>query len=109
MMSESDREITELAAKAAGEEVEWLPSQKVFYRKAFDWPRERGFFAPLHDDGEALRLAIRLMLTVEQSPFGVAVRVLGSNCSFEGWGDGREAATRRAIVRAAAEIGKATA
>ncbi|MDD1947611.1 MULTISPECIES: hypothetical protein [Pseudomonas] len=63
-MSDSDRDLTELAAKAIGEEVEWLPSQKVFYRKSCDWPQEKGFFAPLHNDGEALGLVMKLDMTV---------------------------------------------
>ncbi len=102
----TDRELLELAAKAAGEDVEWLPDQKVFYRKSCDWPQEKGFFLPLHNDGEALRLAIKLGICIvfmedhdsvaaEHSRHGVMI--------IEAMDD---FGTRRAIVRAAAEIGK---
>jgi hypothetical protein len=113
-MSEEDRELTRLAALAAGEEVEWLPHEKVFYRKAYDWPREKGFFAPLHDDGEALRLAVKLDIGLRLNgdeltgiahwhKNGRSNRVVGN------YRTGNAAEARRLIVRAAATIAKATA
>jgi hypothetical protein len=103
-MSESDDELLILAAKAAG--VAWRESN-------IEWGGlliEGGaVWRPHTDDGDALRLSVNLMITIAQSPFGVEARILGGSITFEGWGDDRMAATRRAIVRAAAEIGKATA
>ena len=86
----SDRELLEFAAKAA---EEW-PSPEPFQHVLDRWN-------PLADDGDALRLAVKLELNVLP---GVAQD-----------GEGRIivdktvdplAATRRAIVRAAAEIGR---
>jgi hypothetical protein len=113
-----DRELLELAAKAAGEDVEWLPDQKVFYRKSCNWPQEKGFFLPLHNDGEALRLAVTLFLDtcfyrgfeeviVQGEGTQDTPTTLGEILEVrEPFGSDIQAATRRAIVRAAAEIGK---
>lgn len=99
----TDRELLELAAKAVNEDVEWHESGSYFYRKSCNWPAEKGFFNPLHDDGEALRLAMKLGFTVEpgkcwHSPYGPA---FGEDVL-----DGDMKSTRRAIVRAAAAIGE---
>ncbi|WP_312139959.1 hypothetical protein [Stutzerimonas nitrititolerans] len=115
---ESDRELLELAAKAAGEDVEWHESGRYFYRKSCNWPAEKGFFNPLHDDGDALRLAVTLGLTVEcdfhDSDTCTAFQTRGEIVADEQSvmlgeiiGSPEFAATRRAIVRAAAEIGRA--
>ena len=91
----TDRELLELAAKAAVNKT--LLGNESFMR---------GFMStwnPLEDDGAALRLAVRLGFSVEpgkcwHSHYGPAFGedVLGDVM----------AATRRAIVRAAAEIGR---
>ena len=68
-------------------------------------------FSPLTDDGDALRLAVRLGMYINiyvhpkmnQTHVGVASIFLVSDQH----NDDPYAATRRAIVRAAAEIGKA--
>lgn len=111
-----DRELLEMAAKAAGEDVEWHDSGSYFYRKSCNWPAEKGFFNPLHDDGEAMRLAVKCSISLN------TMLVDGMNrprhetaaCSSYGLPIVRHkhngdpcAATRRAIVRAAAEIGRA--
>jgi hypothetical protein len=84
-----DKELLELAAKAAGHSYqEWVPGH---YNPKGDWN-------PLTDDGDALRLAVKLEL-IE----GLAIDFR------QGEMDGPDpyAATRRAIVRAAAaEIGR---
>ena len=86
----TDRELLELAAKAAGY-VELQFDSKIDGLTDY----EGWIWNPLTDDGDALWLAVKLKL-------------LGGNyfdsCQFE-TGD-PYAATRRAIVRAAAEIGK---
>lgn len=66
---------------------------------------------PLEDDGDALRLAVMLRFSVDS----YSVRMDGAN-TYVGGSDGylanephgkdANSATRRAIVRAAAEIGK---
>lgn len=83
----TDKELLELAAKAAGL-IPWI---------------EDGW-NPLNDNGEALCLSVKLNIRVE--PDYVDKRV-SANYSFEDWDSDQYAATRRAIVRAAAEIGKA--
>lgn len=93
----TDKELLELAAKAAGIEKvsggyineEWMP---------INWK-------PLDDCSDALRLIVRLKLNVEFSDGYVIVETNGGSVSFE-LGNNPFAATRRAIVRAAAEIGK---
>lgn len=99
----TDRELLELAAKAAGLRVRtWEGHSGI--RCAIDDGRHGHMWMPLTDDGDALRLAADLRLGLE---WGMAtVRV---DCCAERYcdGDAPRAVARRAIVRAAAEIGKA--
>lgn len=120
MRQQADFELVRLAAKAAGirgTQFIGLPSLMV------DWndkrPASKGLIAngmddgwcwcPLDDDGDALRLVVKLKLHIGME-----------SCTVQAWGKddfgnfqsevlahrGGEAATRRAIVRAAAYIGK---
>ena len=92
----ADRELLELAAKAAGI---W-----DYAENCIDIP-----WNPLTDDVDALRLAVKLGLDVDHFGNSVVVEawVVGIQpCAVE-YNSDRYAATRRAIVRAAAEIGKA--
>jgi hypothetical protein len=59
-------------------------------------------FSPLTDDGDALRLAVKLNLTVHK---GFAYTPTGRVFDYRDHAN-PYAATRRAIVRAAAEIGR---
>jgi len=67
---------------------------------------------PLTDDGDALRLAVQLDLHVHPSGDEVWVSnpatSLAEDVVFETYRGDPYAATRRAIVRAAAEIGRNT-
>jgi hypothetical protein len=93
----TDREMLELAAKAAG-----LTPWYVL--------RGKPGWNPLEDDGDALRLAVKLRVLVDCEGYeDVAAVVEGGSGAHvvEPFGDDRCAATRRAIVRAAAEIGRA--
>jgi len=100
----SDRELLELAAKAAGIEI------KYNYIGTQD---ARCAWYPLTDDGDALRLAVKLGLDLElhgcnsTHPYAVAFDC-NRNIGEEEQPDNGDpyAATRRAIVRAAAEIGR---
>lgn len=102
-----DRELLELAAKAAGMTVCNCrqPEQGLMVNETALWE-------PLEDDGDALRLAVKLRLDLS----------IGDDATFAGdiyrdkWdsyedykahGGDDLAAVRRAIVIAAAEIGKA--
>ena len=112
-MDKTDRELLEAAAKAAGIELRyWAESQESF-NLALTEPRR--WWNPLADDGDALRLAVRL-------DFAVIVNRVDEKTTVEaGYSpatDGRRwfhehyggtdplAATRRAIVRAAAVMGE---
>jgi hypothetical protein len=94
----TDRELLELAAKAAGiGPLSWIEPDGTKIVTNVRWN-------PLTDDGDALRLAVKLEidLAFEGSPDIVWA---DDNWS-EPAGVDRQAATRRAIVRAAAEIGR---
>jgi hypothetical protein len=103
----TDLDLIEFAAKAAGINLSTV------------WPRG---WDPLTDDGDALRLAVKLRLHISYEDDGLIscgcdgpiVSVLHSwaddglscDCETQALGDHPGAATRRAIVRAAAEIGR---
>ena len=103
----TDRELLELAAKAAGlGTLVWGDKYKLGDDEidCTDMPYVRSgqpdegdvFWNPLTDDGDALRLAVKLNLWE-------AVRDGHQHLDSDG---DPYAATRRAIVRAAAEIGR---
>lgn len=114
----SDKELLELAAKAAG--IPIIPCTCGDQRWPFKHDEavsgKHGHWSPLFDDGDALRLAVALNLDVLQEPVSSksnAVEVVANieGIEFQPWAwECRApdpcAATRRAIVRAAAEIGK---
>lgn len=109
----TDRELLELAAKASGFDLtgwDWMG-----YSFAQDWqspdPEARKYWNPLIDDGDALRLAVKLRIDVihDDPRDNDAWVMAGPNMDCVEDIDGeasRSAATRRAIVRAAAEIGR---
>lgn len=107
----NDRELLELAAKAAGEDVEWHATGSYFYRKSCNWPTDKGFFNPLHDDGEALRLAMKLGICIQFIPECDTAQVYQERTTTGEPYNIHVAAlvdieTRRIIVQAAAEIGR---
>lgn len=100
-MAMTDQQLLELAAKAAG------IGQVLCYESARNCLRigdrkSYSLWRPLQDDGDAMRLAAYQHMLVDLSRFGVAVE------HTDGVEPCREPEDyRRAIVRAAAEIGKA--
>ena len=110
----TDRELLELAAKALGINlvVEEIPHRTNGYGMETVF-RTDGHpcrnWNPLTDDGDAMRLAVKLRITVSLSNQAHATEVWG----FDEQGSvvchdhdhNPYAATRRAIVRAAAELG----
>jgi len=99
----TDQELLELAAKAAGIEVYWCELNNCHW--LID---DSDSFVPLDNDGDALRLAVKLGLRIE-----INTQVLGDTLVISEFYDSVEchngdpyAATRKAIVKAAAEIGK---
>lgn len=110
----TDRELLELAAKAVGVYLVWngdFPHQ-VFERWSGN-PEEMPDYDhepwnPLTDDGDALRLAVKLDIPISpESCNGTVWICRGELQIFEALGGDGNAAVRRAIVRAAAEIGRA--
>lgn len=104
----TDRELLELAAKAVGINTDECP----VFDYGVDWGEKAGIWNPLTDDGDALRLAVRLHMEVYHADDdGMACYAAWPNArgyayAIEQHDDDPCAATRRAIVRAAAEIGR---
>ena len=97
----TDRELLELAAKAAEIEVTAVVTGGVPHRFG------GGYWNPLTDDGDALRLAVKLNMALTFCTDGsVHAEGLNGEYAFECMSD-HYAATRRAITRAAAAIGGA--
>jgi len=111
----TDREMLEFAAKAAG--VDFISERST---DQMLWIVGGGVWSPKHDDGDALRLAVKLELSILLRPYRVEViswpqttDVLGFGIpptprviAIEPYGDDPQVATRYAIFRVAAEIGK---
>ena len=97
----TDRELLELAAKAVGHAIDPID--------AMHEPEDWACWNPLTDDGDALRLASKLLLDVYSSEACIVAEdgngvqcieyMYGPEDYASGW--------RRAIVRAAAAIGGA--
>lgn len=115
----NDRTLLELAARAAGMNIQRSRLGDPLHRdflmngEGVRNPGQCSFpWNPLTDDGDALRLAVKLRFEVQCYP-GMA-SVIYDDGSPDGdylqqnpeKGQSDEQATRRAIVRAAAEIGK---
>ena len=92
----TDRELLELAAKAHGGIDHYKVAPVGLLLKG------GGVWNPLDADGDALRLAVKLRLDAEwidpETVFVSSFQHVANNDPY--------AATRRAIVRAAAEIGR---
>jgi hypothetical protein len=103
----AERELLELAAKAAALLVEW--DGDGFVRPVpFKGFTNYEAWNPLTDDGDALRLAVKLRMDVKQwNSLVIAVKAWNSHAEENTFTQCPYAATRRAIVRAAAAIGKA--
>lgn len=105
----TDRELLEMAAKAAGwASWDWLTGTCAM--NVYDAEGRHNTFDPLADDGDALRLASRLLIDMQFfADDGGFVQAwcwpISDWLREDDLGD-FPAATRRAIVRAAAEIGK---
>lgn len=105
----TDREHIEMAAKAAGVAHEGIDDHGALLPFDNDG-RFVGYWNPLEDDGDALRLAVQIDMQVF---VGEAYIYCKSSASYwpgahvdEDECPDKYAATRRAIVMAAAEIGR---
>ncbi|HJP70031.1 MAG TPA: hypothetical protein VJ846_14135 [Sphingomicrobium sp.] len=118
----TDREMLELAAKAIGcdgakfEDGEWL-ELRYGYKVAMWHDDFDSYWNPLESNANAFALAVKLgldLLRTEQDieaiaglpPYAPMGRDVPAPFGIELLGDDAYAATRRAITRAAAEIGK---
>ena len=117
----TDRELLEKAAKAAGYKLRWgekfivgddevdctdMPYVFSGHPDEADW-----YWNPLTDDGDALRLAVNLGIQVTPGTYNkdefTAFKAAGGEAhEFRSYQQDEFAATRRAIVRAAAAIGE---
>lgn len=100
----TDRELLELAAKACGYEVSAYTGILYVHDGAAN--RE---WNPLTDDGDALRMAVMLRMNVSSWGSGASAIVSAGDdvlLAEPHYGDDPCRATRRAITRAAAEIGR---
>ena len=102
----SDRELLELAAKAAGidyshDNAHWKHEDHCAFWSYDDLCTCGARWNPLTDDGDALRLAVKILYCDQVEAIWAEVNARRHK-SFED----EVAATRRAIVRAAAEIGR---
>jgi hypothetical protein len=99
----TDRELLELAAKAAG-----INTKRAlgFSDVAFGWQKHLTPWNPLTDDGNAFHLMSKLKLDISYSGNWVFVSNDSGDLSSEQCNDDPSGATRLAIVKAAAEIGK---
>jgi hypothetical protein len=108
--ADGDHDLLTLAAKAAGLDIDFGDrlvdgSNAVCYFNRGDGE----FWNPLVDDGDVLRLAVKLRIKFfinEPCVYAGRVSDAGIVSVFEEFVDDPLAATRRAIVRAAAEIGR---
>ena len=127
MSNHTDKELLELAAKAAGLKCKWFKVKKWAkvkthggsickmhggYNDVFGTHHKKPW-NPLTDDGDALRLAVKMRLKVDIRAACITVEpyIFNQNAetTFEFFADDdslRSVATRRAIVRAAAAIGE---
>ena len=103
----NDRELLEQAAKAAGIEGK-IREIQVTYTTETRIGIGKNRWNPLESDADALRLAVKLQISVFNNEFvsWVAVGKPQMVTAEELHNNDPCAATRRAIVRAAAEIGK---
>ena len=109
----SDRELLELAAKAAGIRTvtrQYCDLLGVAVKEPGTWVIGR--WNPLEDDGDALRLAVKLRIDLDfdtDNPFVEAYRKSRdgrAQVSCEPLTTDADAATRHAIVLAAANLAK---
>lgn len=98
-MTMTDRELLELAAKAAAFEIVGISDDGMAERA------DGGWWNPLEDDGDSLRLAFILKMDVAMSCDCCQVSWWTKDRSIN-WVNEKTEDFKLAIVRAAAEIGK---
>jgi len=106
----TDRELLEMAAKAAGIELCWVPNADGIECPAFLGVVPWVWWNPLNNDGDAMRLAVKLNLSMDLFDKEILVGFTSNSnqCDQvkETYSNDPYAATRRCIAIAAAQIGK---
>ena len=110
----TDREMLELAARAAGLKEFTEITGRFAVRTRFTGMQDWSPWNPLTDDGDALRLVVKLKIDLYNYAPPITeferIEAVDYRTAFEGalesCGSDPFAATRRAITRAAAEIGR---
>jgi hypothetical protein len=100
----TDRELLEAAARAAG--IDWADGHESTGLR----DQNGRVWNPLHKDGDALRLAVKLRLNLSLDRTGIKVFHDDKPCIKAGGWESRadeNEVVRRAIVRAAAALAKA--
>jgi hypothetical protein len=112
-MQKTDRELTDAAAQAAGIALKWPHDPSTYARVEGVPPRRTDTWEtwdPLGNDGDALRLAVKLEMNIFQAAKSAYALPSDDDGTYEEQvryadaGNDPCAATRRAIVRAAAAL-----
>jgi len=100
----NDRELLELAAKAAGYSFFYLDDLEPHIHS-----KERGteYWNPLTGDGDRLRLIRALKMNIDYADCGVSARYNFDRHLAQEWWGGDEGDEAHAVLRVAAAIGKA--
>lgn len=115
-----DRELLEMAARAAGIDMQHRAmfggdAEPGYYKYPPGVPPLWTWWNPLTDDGDALRLACHLCMSVSTGPVQASANTIAGALRGEFFRESTigelddAAAVRRAIVRAAAELARAGA
>ncbi len=115
-MADTDRGLLELAARAAELSIDWDTWLDCGSYYLYRISGTQDYWNPLTDDGDAMRLAVQCKMEIyfdgTDGSVAVGYAPVGNPriryCIEQADGD-IFAATRRAIVRAAAELGRAAA
>lgn len=100
----TDRDLLENAAKAAGYKVKWSVMRGGWADGYECFRHENGLrFDSLTDDGDAMRLAVKLRIFLDEYLRDRFAYLFGAEMVDHA----PDKATRRAITRVAAEIGEA--
>lgn len=102
----TDRELLELAAKAAGVVIGRYDSESIGFSAGFNFPSTNVWWNPLASDADAFRLAMQLDMRLDDiqrgEMAGCVVAICNGVAAYEAKGTDKCAAMRRAIVCAAA-------
>lgn len=105
-MNNQDRELLELAAKAADYSPE-IHQGNVWINGDYHSPKSTTPWRPHEDDEACARLEAKLEIDILWYPAVQIVQAMAQGCSAqESYGDDRQKARRLSSVRVAAEIGR---